>query len=177
MLRKRGLISMLFILCCFFTLTACSGDTNNNKDKETTSATENTTSAPETTTTEPETTTEEPTTEYVYKGQKIRISNKRAEYFKELVVEKGYKFVLNEIIPLSEGESGDRGNCAADIIDALYTEHYPEKVEEFWNKYMKPGDPRLLIEYEDNVVIEYTGDKKMIFHFVEEDDISLCRRR
>ena len=98
------------------------------------------------------------------------MSKKKADYFKELIVEKGYKFILNEIIPLSEGKSGDRGNCAADIIDALYTQYYPEKVEEFWARYMKPGDPRLLIEYEDNVVIEYTGDKKMIFHFVEEKD-------
>lgn len=157
---KRISLILALTICSAISFTACGNSETATKE----------TTVTETTTKEETTTQEETTTgEYKYKGTKFGISTQKKEFFDEIVVENGYKFVLNDIVPQTTGNHYiDRGGIAGMILVALYSEQNPKKIDEFYNQYKKSGDHTLMIQYEDNVVIEYEGDKKMLFHFVEE---------
>lgn len=170
--KTKILITLFTMLMCMSMLAACSDE----ETPETTSATEPTTTVKEVeTTTEEPTTTEEVTTEYEYKGEIVIVNADKKEMFEELVVEKGYKFYMNEIVEeddynpdYEENADGWRGSVAKYIAIALYSKNYINKLEEFYNTYTEPGLDHIYISYDQNAVIEYTGEKKMLFHFVKE---------
>lgn len=137
--------------------------------KEDVATTEPTTAEPttpaETTTQEP--TTEEPSTEYVYKGEKFAVKSAYKGIFDNIVVEKGYKFSVNEFVEESASDAV-RGMFAFDLVKVLFSKN-SEKISEFENKYFEVGSSVLTIRYSQNVVIEYDGNEKLCFYLVEDN--------
>ena len=169
--KTKILITLFLMLVCTSALVACSGD----ETPETTTAPKETTTE-KITTTEVETTTEEPTTEYKYKGEMLVIYSSKKEILEEVVVEKGYKFYINDLVD-EECEidpDGCRGTVAKFIAIALYEDNYADKLDEFYNTYSEPGLDHIYITREQNAVIEYEGDEKVLFHLVEVKNVEGC---
>lgn len=124
------------------------------------------TTPPETTTQEP--TTEEPSTEYVYKGEKFMVESTNKDCLVDLVVEKGHKFKLNDLVSENVSDSV-RGTIAKNLVTALFMKNHHEKIAEFENTYWEAGLSALEISYDKNVVIEYNEEEKLIFHLVEDN--------
>ena len=137
--------------------------------KDDVATTEPTTAEPttpaETTTQEP--TTEEPSTEYVYKGTKYVIESANKSYFVDLVVEKGYKFNVNDFVD-KDASGVARGKRALDLVKSLFPKDN-EKIMEFEDKYFEAGTTVLEISHSQNVVIEYDGNDKICFHLVKDN--------
>lgn len=168
MLKGKRLLSIVLTCIFLFSLTACSGGGDNKKDTSTTAPTtkaEDTTK--ESTTKEPETTTEEPTTEKPTYSKEymfgIRIEKK--DMFDGLIVEKGYKFVINDIMPEGEFTDESRGNLALKIPRALFMECSPTRAE-ISDIVFANGAQFEKLSTSQNLVIEYTGDEKLIFEFI-----------
>lgn len=170
MLKGRRLLSIVLTCVFLFSSTACSGGGDNKKD---TSTTEPTTNAEDTTkestTKEPETTTEEPTTEKPTYSKEytffIRVEKK--DMFDGLIVEKGHKFILNDIMPEGDGFADeDRGSLALEISRSLFSQCNPTG-KEISNIVYPNGAQYEILSTSQNLVIEYTGDEKLIFELVE----------
>lgn len=170
-LLKRIITMLLVVTCLVGTVAGCSNSSNN--DNETKEAV--TTKKAEVTTTEAQTepVTEEPTTErpteYKPKGTTISIPVEKADQFQDITITKGYKFVFNDIYSKEEYES-TRGSNAIDIVTQLYTGDHPEIIEEFRNRLDMPG-VGISASYEDNIVIEYTGDRTFSMHQCGGNDV------
>ena len=169
---------ILLVATCLLTtscLFGCGDDTKPSNDNPTTTAKVETTTKEDVVTTEPTTaepttqepTTEEPSTEYVYKGKKFIIESSKKDLFVDLVVEKGYKFKVNDFVDESASEV-IRGSEAFDLVRALYQKNF-DKTVEFESKYFQPGDTVLKISYSQNVVIEYDEDIKLCFYLVKDN--------
>lgn len=175
-IKKLTMVTLLITMFSTFAY-GCDNDKPGNKETEapTTTKVVETTTEKEVTTQEPTTaepttqepTTEEPSTEYVYKGKKFIIESSKKDLFVDLVVEKGYKFKVNDFVD----ESADdviRGIRAFDLVKALYQKNF-DKTVEFEEKYFQPGDTVILISHSQNVVIEYDEDIKLCFYLVEDN--------
>ena len=179
-------IILLFATCLFTTscLFGC-GDENKPADDNPTTATkvESTTkedvattepttaeptTPPETTTQEP--TTEEPSTEYVWKSEGFVVDASLKDYFMDLTIQKGDKIYLNDIMGKDEGDEGDRGTLALDLVRILYKENHIEKYQKFVETYRVDGTAEYIIPYDDNMLIEHDVNEKMYFHFIEENN-------
>ena len=175
---------ILLLATCLLTtscLFGCGDDTKPSDDNPTTTANVETTTKDDVATTEPTTaepttpaetttqepTTEEPSTEYVYKGTKFIIESYNKDYFIDLVVEKGYKFNVNDFVD-KDASDVIRGVLAFDLVSALFQKNR-DIISEFENKYLEPGETRIKIAYSQNVVIEYSESEKICFYLVEDN--------
>lgn len=170
-LLRRMITMVLVVTCLVGTVAGCSNSSNN--DNETKEAV--TTKKAEVTTTEAKTepVTEEPTTErpteYKPKGVTIAIPLEKAELFQDITITKGYKFVFNDIYSKEEYAS-TRGENAFNIVSVLYKEEKPEVFKDYCKKIEVPG-VGACITYEDNFIIEYTGDRTFSMHRYIENDV------
>lgn len=147
--------------------TAATETPTTTKVEDTTVQTETPTTTPEPPTTE-EPTTEEPTTEYVWKGEKFIINASKKDIFTDLIVEKGYKIALNDLVGKNEGDDADRGGIGRKLTLALYRKNHIDKADEFVYTYLEGGADLIEISYDQNVIIEYNEREKMFFYFVKE---------
>lgn len=163
---KKFIVSTLIVsaLCTF--VAGCGSSDNSNETTGNTTAEVTTTEEPTT----PEETTEEPSTEYVFKGEQFAVSSTKKALFMDLVVEKGYKIALNDIVGENEGTDGERGCVGLDLTIALYFKNHVDKADEFAYNYWEDGADSLEISYDKNVIIEYNEEEKMYFHFVKEEN-------
>ena len=166
------LATCLLVTSCLF---GCGDDAKPSNDNPTTTAKVETTTKEDVVTTEPTTaepttqepTTEEPTTEYVYKGMEFAIESINKDIFVNLIVEKGYKFKVNDFVDENASDVV-RGLRTLDLFKALFSKDI-NKIIEFENKYFEPGATVIEITYSANVVIEYDGDTKLCFYLVKDD--------
>lgn len=161
---------IMFASICLLTtscLFGCGNDPKKSDDNATTAAkVEDTTkedvAATESTTAEP--TTEEKTTVHVKQGISVGVEKKNADKFKDLVIESGHVFNINDFCSNPEKDTF-RGNAAFSIMSYLGLD-----TSEFEAKYFPAGAQAPEIPYEDNYSFTYTGDKKFAFAFMMERD-------
>ncbi|MEE1518144.1 MAG: hypothetical protein UF228_11185 [Lachnospiraceae bacterium] len=168
---------LLLATCLLFTscLFGCGDENKPTDDNPTTTEKVESTTKEDVATTEPTTaepttqepTTEEPTTKYVYKGMEFAIESVNKDLFIDLVVEKGYRFKVNDFVDKNASDVV-RGLRTLDLFKALFSEDI-NKIIEFENKYFEPGATVIEIAYSENVVIEYDGEKKLCFYLVEDN--------
>ncbi|MBQ4068344.1 MAG: hypothetical protein IJC76_03755 [Lachnospiraceae bacterium] len=175
MLKGRRLLSIVLTCVFLFSLTACSGGGDNKKDTSTTAPTtkaEDTTK--ESTTKEPETTTEEPTTEKptYSKEMSFTIRADKKDMFDGLIVEKGYKFVINDIMPEGDGfDDHDRGMLSMKVAYALFRECTPTSGE-ISDIVYSGGSQLEMLSTSQNLVIEYVGSDKLVFELDEVKEVT-----
>ncbi len=146
------------------------GSKDTGKETQEISTTEKSTTAETPTTTKKpseEVSTEEPTTEYRYKGEKFAIEKEYKEYFLDLHIEKGYKFIVNDFVS-KDARDFRRGMIVQDLMKAL--KFSSDMVGEVTDKYWSKGTTVLEIGYEDNEVIKYEKEVKKVFYLVKEGD-------
>ena len=165
-IKKLTMVTLLITMFSTFAY-GCDNDKPGNKETEapTTTKVVETTTEKEVTTQEPttvETTTEEPTTVHVQQGLSVGVEKKNAENFKDLVIESGYVFYINDFCSNPE-KNAFRGNTTFAIMTYLGID-----TTEFESKYFPDGVQEPKIPYEDNYSFTYTGDKKYAFAFMEE---------
>ena len=167
-IKKLTMVTLLITMFSTFAY-GCDNDKPGNKETEaptTTKEVESTTEK-EVTTQEPttvETTTEEKTTVHVKQGISVAVEKKNAEHFKDLVIESGHVFYINDFCSNPEKDTF-RGNAAFSIMSYLGLD-----TSEFEAKYFPAGAQAPEIPYEDNYSFTYTGDKKFAFAFMMERD-------
>ncbi len=165
-IKKLTMVTLLITMFSTFAY-GCDNDKPGNKETEaptTTKEVESTTEK-EVTTQEPttvETTTEEKTTVHVQQGVEIGVEKKNAEKFKDLVIESGHVFYINDFCSI-EGKDSFRGNTAFTIMT-----HIGMDTTEFEAKYFPAGAQAPKIPYADNYSFTYNGDKKFVFTFMKE---------
>lgn len=162
--KKIITVTLLIAMISSFAV-GCSNELAPSNNKTTTPEIITTTEEPTTT---QEVTTEETTTSYRYKGESFVVPSSKKEIFMDLVVEKGWKVALNDIVGKDEGDDADRGRVGRYLIFALYKRNHIDKVNEFEYTYWEPGYDVLEISYDQNVIIEYNEEEKMYFQFVKE---------
>ena len=167
---------ILLLTVCLLTtscLFGCGDDTKPTEDNAATiiTSTESSTKedvvTTEPTTQEPttvETTTEEKTTVHVKQGISVAVEKKNAEKFKDLVIESGHVFYINDFCSI---ENSDEDSFRGDTAFAIMT-HIGMDTTEFLSKYFPAGAQAPRIPYADNYSFTYNGDKKYVFTFMKE---------
>ena len=114
------------------------------------------------TTTQEIKTVQEAETQYQYKGKTLYIS---IDCENDFILKNGDTIYLNDIV--SE-ETSDiiRGAVANSIIEELSSEN-PEKIKEFQTTYIDKETKLLKVTYSQNLSFKYTGNKKIVFHYVK----------
>ena len=164
-LLKKHIAMSLVVICLVGVFAGCIGKDTKNETNETNKIEKITTE--EVTTEAP---TEEPTTEYKYKGKNyvFRANSLFGKYFANRVLNPGDKIVINDVCEQKLSPTS-RGRKVEDIIRMIYTDFYPKLALEFCNKYSIPGVGNYEFTYEENFVIEYKGDKPIMFEVVKEE--------
>jgi len=168
-MRKKitlKLIMVTLLMTIFVsTMAACTDENNTDANVTTPTTTENVVDATEETTTK-----EEETTKHRYKGKKWVIENNMVELFDNLTVENGFKFYVNEYIISENDQDWRRGSLADNFIWLTDMDNREELYQYLQDNYSHYGESGYFIPESDNFYIEYTGDKKFVFEFVEEDE-------
>ena len=160
--KMRKIVTGLLVVSALCMLATGCGSSKNDIETATAEKVEVTTKEEVTTAeqTMEEPNTEETTTEYVEKGMSIGVEKKNAENFRDLVIENGYTFYINDFCS-DPSDSMFRGETALVIMSYLGID-----TAEFEEKYFPLGAQAAKIPYEDNYSFTYTGDKKFIFTFM-----------
>lgn len=169
-IKKLTMVTLLITMFSTFAY-GCDNDKPGNKETEapTTTKVVETTTEKEVTTQEPTTvepTTEEKTTVHTKQGLTVAVEKKNAEKFKDLVIESGHVFYVNDFCSDSDSSLDTfRGNTTFAVMTYLGID-----ISEAESKYFPAGAQAPEIPYEDNYSFTYTGDKKFAFAFMEELD-------
>lgn len=165
-LLKKIITMLLVVTCLVGTFAGCSSSSNENETKEAVTTAKK---VEETTTEAP---TEEPTTtKYQPKGCVLdfEADSLFAKYFSNKILNPGDKIVINEVCEQSLS-AVERGSKVGYIIMMIYGGFYNDLAVDFADKYLIPGSGTYEFTYEENFVIEYEGDKPIMFEVVKEEE-------